>query len=74
MNQTRRILLCALIVTLVIAMVPLWGRASLLPCAYMWRYAISYSPLASQAILPENAFPRIPPLCLDILRLKGGSI
>ncbi len=68
MTTLKRILLCALIFALVIAFVPLWGRLHVVPCHHMWRWAISYEPPGMLTILPDDAFPRHPPLCFEFIR------
>ncbi len=74
MITSKRVLLSALVVALVIAVVPLWSRTNVLPCMFMWRYAISYSPPGAHIIPPENSFPRLSPLCLDVIHLQDRSL
>ncbi len=74
MTTSKRVLFCAWIVALAIAMMPLWGRTSALPCQFMWRYAISYGPPGAHIIVPEDGFPRLRPLCADVWRMPGAVL
>ncbi len=68
MKASKRILLWALIVVLLIAAVPLWDRTAALPCMFMWRYAISYGPPGGHITAPLDGFRGFPPLCTDVIR------
>jgi hypothetical protein len=72
MNMPKRILLTALLIMLGIAMIPLWGRAALMPCLYVGRYAVSYSWPGGRVVMPENGFRSFPPLCLQVPRSPGS--
>ncbi len=74
MNKSKRILIFALVVVLLIAFVPLGGRIALVPCQYMWRYAISYGLPPAHTLIPDNAFPGFPPRCLDVLPNYPGML
>ncbi len=74
MNTAKRVLLCALIVAVAIAMVPLWGRTAPLSCLFMWRYAISSVPGAGHSIVPLQRLPSLPPLCMEYFELPGYAI
>ncbi len=74
MNMSKRILILALIIVLVIAFVPLGGRIAALPCQYMWRYAITYGLPGGTVPVPEDSFPHFPPLCMDVLSDHTGML
>ncbi len=74
MQRSKRVLVSMIVLALSIAMVPLWGRSNVVPCLFMWHYAISYGPPGAHQIVPEDSFPHSRPLCLDLLRQQGYNI
>ena len=69
MIMWKRVICFSLVMVLVVAMFPLFGRGGLQPCSYLWHYAISYRPLGVHRIVPGFAFPRGVPLCADYFGL-----
>ncbi len=74
MSTFKRILLCTLIAALVIAFVPLMGRFTVIPCHHIWRYAISYEPPGWHPLIPDDTFPRHPPLCFEYILPYGAAL
>jgi hypothetical protein len=67
MNTSKRITICTLILVLLVAVAPVAGRFAVVPCHYMWRYAISYAPSSGNILVPENYFSGFPPRCEDVI-------
>ncbi len=74
MHTSRRVLIVALVIVLLVAFVPLGGRLSVLPCSYVWRYVISYGPSGGNTLVPENAFPHFPPRCHLVIPDYAGML
>ncbi len=74
MLTSKQILICMLVVSLVIAFVPLGGRVAAMPCGFMWRYAISYAPPAGNNLVPDYGFPVFPPRCDGLIPGYAGML
>ncbi len=65
MRTPARFTLSILIIVLAVVLLPRQREA--MPCNYAWRYVISYASTMALAALPDDAYPKFPPLCLDVV-------
>ncbi len=65
MNTFKKVMLLALVAVFLMAAVPPWVKpAQIVPCYYMWQYAMGYSVPPSHFILPDDVYPGSPLLCI----------